>query len=183
MLIAREKKKSNIAEYILYMWQIEDIIRSFGFSPERVKAEIVDHFDQPARVKNEIMQWYLSLMKMMKDEGILQSGHLVFLVHKVNEMNDFHRLLLLSPKQKQYQEAYNTAKSNIEALAEKGSPVKRNEIDICLTGLYGLLLLKLQHKNISEETQNSLKTISKLMALLADFYRKYEDGEIDLEEI
>ena len=24
MLIAREKRKSNVAEYILYMWQVED---------------------------------------------------------------------------------------------------------------------------------------------------------------
>jgi len=183
MLIAREKKSSNIAEYILYMWQIEDIIRSLDFSPEKVKAEIVDCFDQPAQVKNEIMQWYLSLMKMMSNEGILQSGHLVFLVHKVNELNDFHRLLLLSPKQKQYHEAYNIAKPNIEALAQRGSDVERNEMDICLTGLYGLLMLNLQQKNISIDTQNSLRTVSRLMALLADAYRKYENGEVDLEEI
>jgi hypothetical protein len=183
MLIAREKKKSNIAEYILYMWQIEDIIRSFEFSPEKVRGGIVDRYDQPAQVKNEIMQWYLSLIKMMKDEGILQHGHLVFLVHKVNELNDFHQLLLLSPKQMEYKEAYNNAKPNIEALAEKGNHVERNEIDICLTGLYGLLLLKLQQKTISDDTQNSLRTVSMLIALLADFYRKYENGEIDLEEI
>ncbi|MFR1241726.1 MAG: DUF4924 family protein, partial [Butyricimonas faecihominis] len=25
MLIAREKRKSNVAEYILYMWQVEDM--------------------------------------------------------------------------------------------------------------------------------------------------------------
>jgi hypothetical protein len=183
MLIAREKKKNNIAEYILYMWQIEDIIRSFGFSHEKLKTEIIDQFDQSPQVRNEILQWYLSLIKMMKDENILQNGHLVFLVHKINELNDFHRLLLLSPKQKHYQDTYNLAKPNIDALAEKGIPVERNEIDICLTGLYGLLMLKLQRKSVSEETQDSLKTISNLIALLADFYRKYENGEIDLEEI
>jgi hypothetical protein len=183
MLIAREKKKSNIAEYILYMWQIEDIIRSLGFSPDKIRTEIIDRFDQPLHVKTAIMQWYQSLMKMMRDEGILKNGHLIFLVHKVNEMNDFHRLLLLSPKQKQYLEAYNMAKPNIEALAQKGIPVERNEIDICLTGLYGLLLLNLQHKPISEATRDSLSTVSKMIALLADYYGKYENGEIDLEEI
>ena len=183
MLIAREKKKSNIAEYILYMWQIEDIIRSFEFSPEKIKTGIVERYNQPAQVKNEIMQWYLSLIKMMKDEEILQQGHLVFLVHKVNELNDFHQLLLLSDRQTQYQEIYKTAKPNIHALAEKGRAVERNEIDICLTGLYGLLMLKLQQKPISEETQNSLRTVSILIAQLADFYRKYENGEIDLEEV
>ena len=29
MIIARQKKQENIAEYLLYMWQIEDIIRAF----------------------------------------------------------------------------------------------------------------------------------------------------------
>jgi hypothetical protein len=183
MLIAREKKKTNIAEYILYMWQIEDSIRSFEFSPDKIKAGIIDRYDQPSQVKNEMLQWYLSLIKMMKEEGIVHSGHLVFLVHKVNELNDFHQLLLLSDKQKQYQELYKSAKPNIDALAQKGNPVERNEIDICLTGLYGLWMLKLQQKTISEETQISLRTVSLLIAQLADFYRKYENGEIDLEEV
>ena len=30
MIIASQKKKENIAEYLLYMWQIEDIIRAYG---------------------------------------------------------------------------------------------------------------------------------------------------------
>jgi hypothetical protein len=183
MLIAREKKKSNIAEYIIYMWQVEDIIRSLEFDPAKIKSGIVDRYDQPALVKNEIMQWYLSLIKMMKDEGIVQKGHLVFLVHKVNELNDFHQLLLISDRQKAYQELYKTAKPNIDALAERGTPVERNEIDICLTGIYGLFMLKLQQKPVSDETMNSLRTISTLIAQLADFYRKYENGEIDLEEV
>jgi hypothetical protein len=183
MLIAREKKKSNIAEYIIYMWQVEDIIRSLGFDPAKIKLGIVDRYEQSAQVKNEIMQWYLSLIKMMKDEGIMQKGHLVFLVHKVNELNDFHQLLLISDRQKQYQELYKAAKPNIDALAEKGNPVERNEIDICLTGLYGLFMLKLQQKPVSDDTMNSLRTISALIAQLADFYRKYENGEIDLEEV
>ena len=30
MKIASQKRKENIAEYLLYMWQIEDIIRANG---------------------------------------------------------------------------------------------------------------------------------------------------------
>ena len=36
MLIAREKKKNNIAEYILYMWQLEDMLRALKLDMEQV---------------------------------------------------------------------------------------------------------------------------------------------------
>ncbi|MDE7144362.1 MAG: DUF4924 family protein, partial [Muribaculaceae bacterium] len=35
MIIASEKRKNNIAEYLLYMWQIEDIIRANNLDIDR----------------------------------------------------------------------------------------------------------------------------------------------------
>ena len=32
MIIAKKKKNENIAEYILYMWQIEDLIRAYNLN-------------------------------------------------------------------------------------------------------------------------------------------------------
>ena len=32
MFVAQELKKKSIAEYLLYMWQVEDIIRAYGCS-------------------------------------------------------------------------------------------------------------------------------------------------------
>lgn len=37
MIIASRKRKENIAEYILYMWQIEDIIRANSCDIEQIK--------------------------------------------------------------------------------------------------------------------------------------------------
>jgi len=48
MLISREKRRSNIVEYLLYMYQIEDIIRSFQFDITQIDANVVQRFDQPA---------------------------------------------------------------------------------------------------------------------------------------
>ena len=44
MFIAREKKKDNIAEYILYMWQVEDLLRALGLNMEQVDKHIVAGF-------------------------------------------------------------------------------------------------------------------------------------------
>ncbi|MDE6294965.1 MAG: DUF4924 family protein, partial [Muribaculaceae bacterium] len=36
MYTASEKKRENIAEYLLYMWQIEDLIRSYNLDMDRI---------------------------------------------------------------------------------------------------------------------------------------------------
>ena len=36
MIIAKEKRENNIAEYLLYMWQVEDLLE-IGPSPDRVR--------------------------------------------------------------------------------------------------------------------------------------------------
>ena len=42
MYIASAKRKENIAEYLLYMWQIEDIIRAYGLDIEKIKESVID---------------------------------------------------------------------------------------------------------------------------------------------
>ena len=41
MYTASAKKKENIAEYLLYMWQIEDIIRAYKLDIDLICANIV----------------------------------------------------------------------------------------------------------------------------------------------
>ena len=41
MYIAQSKRKENIAEYILYLWQLEDLLRALQFSPEAVYSQLV----------------------------------------------------------------------------------------------------------------------------------------------
>jgi len=42
MLVASQKRKENIAEYLLYMWQMEDIVRAFNLDIERIRQNIID---------------------------------------------------------------------------------------------------------------------------------------------
>ena len=39
MDIALAKRRENIAEYILYLWQIEDLLRALQFSPEAIYSQ------------------------------------------------------------------------------------------------------------------------------------------------
>ena len=76
MFIASQKKKENVSEYILYMWQIEDIIRTFQFDIDKIKTNIISRFQLDDEKKKQLTEWYESLIDMMRMEGVKEKGHL-----------------------------------------------------------------------------------------------------------
>ena len=76
MFIAQQLRKKNIAEYLLYMWQIEDTIRAFGCSLSRIRREYIDRFDYTDEQKEEEADWFGNLIRMMNQEGCREKGHL-----------------------------------------------------------------------------------------------------------
>ncbi len=58
MIIASQKRKENIAEYLLYMWQIEDIIRANGLDLDKIKANVIGHFPADQETLDRMAEWY-----------------------------------------------------------------------------------------------------------------------------
>ena len=54
------------------------------------------------------------------------------------------------------------------------------ELENCFEALYGVMLLRLQKKPISKETQEAVAHITHLLSLLADAWRKERAGELEL---
>lgn len=179
MIIAKEKKTSNIIEYVLYMWQIEDLIRSFKFDFETIEQKVLSQFQVDTATKKEIDDWYLGLIDQMKTEQIQEKGHLISMQNKVNDLNDLH-LYLIQKKNTEYLQYYSWAKSHIDELFKLSKSTSQNEIESGLNGLYGYLLLKLQKREVSKGTQDSIEAISKMMAFLNKIYFKVEKGEMEL---
>ena len=90
MLIARELRKTNIAEYILYMWQIEDSLRACSFNPETIEKQLVARFNADEATCKEIAGWYNNLAVMMEKEHVQEKGHLQVIANLVNDLNEFH---------------------------------------------------------------------------------------------
>ncbi|MGL5636915.1 MAG: DUF4924 family protein, partial [Bacteroidales bacterium] len=44
MIIASQKKKENIAEYLLYMWQVEDLIRAFKLDMDQIDQKLISQY-------------------------------------------------------------------------------------------------------------------------------------------
>ena len=179
MYTASEKKRENIAEYILYMWQIEDLIRAYGLDIDKIDSEIIAKYkDLTDAQRHELHDWYESLIDMMRREGVDKKGHLQINKNVILALDDLHRRLLADEKFANYSaEFYKTLPYIVELRAKAGEE-KAGEIETCLNALYGILMLRLQGKAISEETLEAMKQISTFMAHLSHYYKKDYNNEL-----
>jgi hypothetical protein len=180
MLIAQEKRKTNIAEYILYMWQVEDLIRAYQFNIDLIEENLIAQYSQPPKVKLEVKDWYANLMLMMYQEGIRERGHLSFLMTLLDEITDLHIRLLGKEGERTYQELYRNAAENLEIYRSKTANVAAGDIEASLNALYGLLLLRLKKKSVSHETEIAMASFSKLLAMLSKIFLQVERGEREI---
>ena len=67
----------------------------------------------------------------------------------------------------------------IVELRAKGADKEEPELETCFEALYGILLLKLQKKEISEETRKAQEAISTLLAMLSKYYIEDKKGELE----
>ena len=86
--------------------------------------------------------------------------------------------LLRSPKFPYYNSAYYKVLPYIVELRAKGADKEEPELETCFEALYGILLLKLQKKEISEETRKAQEAISTLLAMLSYTRRETFDGDV-----
>lgn len=170
MLIAQQLQNTNRAEYLLYMWQVEDIIRAYGCNLRNIRSEYISRFDYTDEQKEELSDWYGSLIRMMREEGILEQGHLRINQELVHELADLHKRLLDDSKHQFYSSEYYKVLPFIVELRNRGARKEQNEVETCLNALYGVMLLRIQQKPISPDTQNAIKEITTLIGMLSDYY-------------
>jgi len=177
MIISRDKKEKNIAEYVLYMWQIEDLIRAFKFDIASLEKNIFGLFSANPLLRKEFYEWYSNLIQMMELEQIKNSGHLQITKNIVLDLNTLHVGLLKSPEEKNYRELYSKAVPNLYQFQQKISSPEANEVEMMFIGLYGLLMMRIKKATISVDTEKAMKSFSDLMSLLTFKYHEREEKE------
>lgn len=184
MFIAKKKRKENIAEYILYIWQLEDLFRALNFDMERIYESLIEpQVELTDEQKEQTYFWYIDLINLMKSEGKVESGHVDYFMHVVSDINDLHLLLQKLHAGKEYTAYYATVAPHIVTIREKLNKPKMNDIEVCFRALYSVVLLRLQGKEGNEGYINDvLEVISPLIARLVKIYHDVEKGAIDLYE-
>ena len=201
MLVAKELRKKSIAEYLLYMWQIEDIIRAYQCSLTKIRKEYIDKFNYTDAQKDEEEDWFGDLLRMMNQEGCRENGHLQINKVIMQSLNELHAQLLTSSKFPFYSAEYyrvlpfivelrgktkqvadRMARKNEPNLKEIAANLGHSEIETCFDVLYGVMMLRLQKKEISRETETAVKEITTLIGMLSDYYQKDKTEGLQFED-
>ncbi len=170
MFISQELRKKNIAEYLLYMWQVEDIIRAYGCSLTRILREYISRFDYSEEQKEELTDWFGNLVTMMNGEGLREKGHLQINKIVLQDLAELHAQLLASTKFPFYNAQYYKVLPFIVELRQRGEHPEENEIETCMNALYGTMMLRLQKKEITQNTKHAIDEITTLIGMLSDYY-------------
>ncbi len=180
MFISQKLRKENIAEYLLYMWQVEDIIRVFDCYLPAIRRNYINTFDCSDDDREDLCDWYSDLIRMMTEEGCRQAGHLQINKVVMQNLIELHNQLLESPKFPFYSAAYYKVLPFIVELRNKGDK-ELNEIETCFDALYGVMLLRLAKKEISQDTLTAVKEITTFIGTLSDYYKKDREEGLEFE--
>jgi hypothetical protein len=157
-------KKDNIAEYILQTWQMEDLVRAFQND---------EALEQNAYLRD--------LKDMMRAEGVLERGHVQLAQIAVSEMDELHSRLY--DEEATYRAAWLQLLPSINILKAKTDDPTQSDMQMCLTFLYEIMLLRLQKKPISPETTAVQESVSRLLSVLAATYKDLAENTDLLDEM
>lgn len=181
MFVQKELRAKNIAEYLLYMWQVEDMIRAAGLDSDRLYDAVIKTSGRSDDECREWKQWYEDLIEMMRAEGKTQSGHLQINENVLILLEDLHQRLLDSHKQPEYRDLYYKALPFIVEFRAKNHSTQNAELRDCFNMLYGVWLLRVQGKEVSASTAQAVKAVSAFMGKLAVLYREDKEGTLEID--
>ena len=143
-------KHDNIAEYILYIWQMEDYLRAF---PQQADATPELH----------------ELNEMMHREGITESGHLQLAQIALGELEDLSEQML--NEDALYRAAMFRLQPSLNLLKAKTDRPTMSDIEACLTLLYQIMMLRLQKREITPETTDVQQRATQVLQFLSKTYK------------
>ena len=182
MFIARKLKKENVCEYLLYMWQVEDLIRAFELNIDVINERIIANYPVPVDERKRLYEWYESLIEMMRLENVQKDGHIQLNKNIIIELNELHSAIIRLGKDAGYAAKFYHILPFLSQLRNQQNDPQINDIELCFNFQYGIMLLRMKKTEITPETLQAQTEISKFMVLLAKNYQLYKSGDLDLEE-
>ena len=180
MDIAQAKRKENIAEYILYLWQVEDLLRALQFSPEAIYSQLIATRSIPEEQRHVYLLWYMDIVNLLHEEGKEQKGHLQHTLHLISDLHDLHLQLLRLPAGERYRSVWARLQPVLPPLRLVLADGDMSDTELCFRALYAAMLYRIKGEGGKGAVADTVEYISPVIAELASMYRKVERGEIDL---
>ena len=182
MLIALQKRRENIAEYILYLWQVEDLLRAMQFSPEAIYSTLVAKSEgTDEQQKENIFNWYMQIVELLRKEGKEAQGHIDHTLHLVNDLHNLHLQLMKLPVGEHYRAIYARLAAELPRLRTIMDNDDMSDTELCFRALYAAMLYRIKGSG-ERAIEDTLAVISPAIGELAAIHGKVERGEINLFE-
>ena len=177
MIIAQQKRQENIAEYLLYLWQVEDLLRACDLDIDKVEKAVIGRYGVDENTRHEIKEWYESIIKMMELENVRERGHIRVCHNVLIRLNDLHAQLLANQDRfpDYHADYYRTLPHIVQLRATLPEAERPSELETCFNALYGVMMLHLQGKEISQDTAAAISQISHFIGMLAAYYKRDEE--------
>lgn len=155
-----KNKRENIAEYILYLWQLEDYLRAF---PEMAEGneELAD------------------ILRMMHADDVMDGGHIQLAQIALKELEMLSDDILT--QEATYRAAMIRITPALNLLKARTDRPTMSNIEACLVLLYQIMMLRLQNRPISAETQEVQQQATSLLQYLSKTY--YKQADLEAEEM
>jgi len=174
MIPAEIKKKENIAEYIIHMYQTEDLIKTFKLDLDEIFEYVIKHMSKDAPELKQLLLWYAELIEAMHVEKVIETGQRLESTQEyVKVLSSLHEKLLASDEP--YRKIYDLAKFDIHNHIEASDGKIDDPIQVCLNAVYGKLLISLNGKKLGLEQEELVKRLAEVLAYLS---KKYHPKEV-----
>ena len=165
MDIAKAKRRENIAEYILYLWQLEDLLRALQFSPEAIFSTLIaPRKDIGEEQKHVFLLWYMDLANLLRQEGKEEKGHLEHTLHLIQDLHDLHLQLMKLPVGAHYRQTYARLEPELPRLRSVLGNPGMNDTELCFRALYAAMLYRIKGEGDKSCVTDTLEFISPVIA-------------------
>lgn len=161
-------KAAHIVEYVLYLWQVEDLVRAAGFDEGTLRSMVEDQGEDEVR-------WLLNYAQIMQREGVREQGHTGEANQALTELAMLHDLLLTTLKDADYRAAHEAAMPFLKELEGKNAQAgvrAMHPIELVCVTLYGWLVLRMSKREVSAETEAAMVAVRNLANALGTGHRR-----------
>lgn len=177
MFLSREIRSTNIAEYLLYMFHLEDMMRAMDLDENKIDKFISGTYPEESRA--EAREWYKNINEMMKYEGVQEKGHIHIITNQIRDLEEFF-LKLKNNNDEGFNKAYSLVSPVFDKIRSRKSPESISVAEMALNIMYWFMAQKLAGNKVSDMQTKQIRNISAFLAVLSSRFNQYENGRYEL---
>ncbi len=178
MFLSREIRSKNIAEYLLYMFHLEDMMRALDLDEKKIDIFISGAY--PEETRAEAGEWYKNISEMMKYEGVQEKGHIHIIINQIRDLEEF-LLKLKNNNDTDFDKTYSVVSPVFDEIRSRNSPESLSVAEMALNIMYWFMAQKLAGNKVSDMQTEQIRNISAFMAVLSSRFNQYENGKYEFE--